>query len=154
MTRLMAFCAALAGLATGAAAQTVTSPAFVALSVADLEASAAWYRDAFDLTVTRLPQTSPVRVALLQGASLIVELVEHPDAVDLKSRAPDVGQRFLVHGPFKVGFFVENLDAMVERLTARGVVFRGPAFTDPVLRARSILLLDNSGNTIQLFERV
>jgi len=45
------------------------------------------------------------------------------------------------------------LDATIERLKRRRASFKGSVFTDQVLGARSILLLDNSDNVIQLFER-
>lgn len=104
--------------------------------------------------MTRLPKVTPAKVALLQGNGLVVELVEHPGAFDLEARLPELDKRYLAHGLFKVGFFVADLDALVKRLKARGAVFKGEVFTDSVLGARSILVLDNSGNMIQLFERV
>lgn len=152
MPRVIVLCVALASSVSGAPAQGAAPPVFFALSVADLDASVKWYSETFDLTVTRLPKVAPAKVALLQGNGLVVELVEHPGAFDLKARLPELEKPYLAHGLFKVGFFVADLDGIVTRLKARGAVFKGRVFTDPVLGARSILLLDNSGNMIQLFE--
>ena len=127
---------------------------FFALSVSDLDASVQWYTEMLDLTATRLPSSPKAQIALLQGDGLAVELVQVSAAFALQDRLPDVQKRYLVHGIFKAGFFVKDLDATVAELGRRGATFKVKTFTDEVLRARSILLLDNSGNTIQLFERL
>jgi predicted enzyme related to lactoylglutathione lyase len=149
----MILLALFVGLIPPAAADTVP-PVFFAVSVADLNASVKWYGDHLDLTPTRLPGTPQAKVALLQGKGLVVELVQHSEAFDLESRLPELQKRYLVHGLFKVGFYVKDLDATVDRLKKRGATFKGDVFTDKVLGARSVLLLDNSGNVIQLFERL
>ena len=141
--------------ATGVAAEEPTaSPVFLALSVPDLDASIAWYTEMLDLTATRLPEAPQAKVALLRGNGLFVELIEHAQAFDLQTRVPEGEKRYLVHGLFKAGFFVQDLDATVDRLERRGARFKGEAFNDPVARVRSILLLDNNDNVIQLFERI
>lgn len=145
----------LVGLISPVAADgAAPPPVFFAVSVADLEASVKWYTETMDLTATRLPGTEQAKVALLQGSSLVVELVEHSEAFKLETRIPELQRRYLAHGLFKVGFFVEDLDKTVERLKNRGAAFKGTVFTDKVLGARSILLLDNNDNVIQLFERL
>lgn len=153
MNRLMKFVLLFLALVPPAAAE-ISQPVFFAVSVADLDASVKWYSDHLDLTATRLPGTAQAKVALLQGQGLVVELVQHPDAFDVETRLPELAKRYLAHGLFKVGFYVADLDATMDRLEKRGATFKGKVFTDPVLGARSILLLDNSGNVIQLFERL
>ena len=143
---------ALAVTRVAGASDAAAPPLFFALSVADLEASVRWYSETFDLAATRLPGNDAVKVALLQGQGLLVELVEHSAAFDLAARVPEAKGRYLVHGPFKVGFFVRDLDATIARLKGRGATFKGSVYTDEVVRARSILVLDRDGNVIQLFE--
>jgi len=152
--RLVLTLALLLGLPAATRAQEAVTPTFFAVSVADLDTSIEWYTRTLDLAVTRLPEGSGAKFALLQGQGLVVELVEHPKAFDLRSRLPELENRYLGHGLFKVGFFVADLDGTVDRLRARGVTFRGGIITDSVLGARSILLLDNTGNVIQLFQRL
>lgn len=154
MRRLVALGLGIALLPAGLVAEAAGGGAFFAVSVADLDASVAWYRETLELTPTRLPGSDTVRVALLQGDGVIVELIEHGDAVTLEEPLPSADRRYLVHGLFKAGFFVADLDATVTRLRERGARFRGEVFQDAVLGARSILLLDNSGNVLQLFERL
>lgn len=154
MVHAMIFVTLLAGLVPPVAVEGAAPPVFFAVSVADLDASVKWYSQTLDLTPTRLPGTAQAKVALLQGGGLLVELVEHSEAFKLETRLPELQKRYLAHGLFKVGFFVADLDAAVERLKHRGAAFKGGVFTDKVLGARSILLLDNSDNVIQLFERL
>ena len=146
--------AMLVSLPPRAVAEGAQAPTFFAVSVGNLDASVKWYRETLDLTVDYLPGTATVKVALLQGKGLVVELIEDPQAFALRTRLPEVEKRYLVHGLFKVGFFVSDLEATVTRLKQRGAAFKGEMFTDLRLGARSILLLDNSGNVIQLFERL
>jgi len=136
------------------AAEGATAPTFFAVSVADLDASVKWYSETLELTARRLPGTETVKVALLEGDGLVVELIEDAQAFALRTRLPEVEKRHLVHGLFKVGYFVPDLETTVARLKERGAAFRGGIVTDTLLSARSILLLDNSGNIIQLFERL
>jgi len=154
MARATMLVASFLGLVAPATAEPAAAPVFFALSVADLEASVKWYGEMLQLAPTRLPGNPKVKVALLQGDGLIVELIEHSEAFRLESRLPELQKRYLAHGLFKVGFFVSDLDATIERLRQRGATFKGELFTDERLGARSILLLDNSANVIQLFERV
>jgi catechol 2,3-dioxygenase-like lactoylglutathione lyase family enzyme len=154
MTRILV-CLALVFAPTHAQAEDLAvPPVFFAISVPNLETSLKWYTENLDLTPVRLPVSPKAKVALLKGQGLLVELVEHAEAFDLETRLPGLQGRHLVHGLFKVGFFVRDLDATVTRLKKRGVQFKGSMFTDDVANARSILVLDNNGNMIQLFERV
>ena len=154
MTRVLAILVLVFGPTYARAADLAAPPVFFAISVPNLETSLKWYTENLDLTPVRLPASPKVKVALLKGQGLLVELVEHAEAFDLEARLPGVGEHHLVHGLFKVGFFVEDLNATVGRLKKRGVRFKGSVFTDDVANARSILLLDNNGNMIQLFERL
>jgi catechol 2,3-dioxygenase-like lactoylglutathione lyase family enzyme len=152
MFLLLLFVALLPAGAAAANGPADCPATFFAVSVRDLEASAKWYTDAFGLEATKLPGSEKAKVSLLRGRGLLVELVELAGATPLRSRVPGLNGREEVHGLFKVGFFVKDLDAEVARLKAKGVRFKGSLFEDPVARARSILVLDNDDNIIQLFE--
>ena len=125
--------------------------AFFALSVADLEASAEWYSEKLGLEVVlSVPRTNGVAVTVLEGGGLIVELVEHDDAVPPGCAEANPA---LCHGMFKVGVLVKDLDKTLEKLAARGVpVAFGPFPAQANQRANAIIR-DNAGNLIQLFQR-
>jgi len=126
--------------------------AFFALSVPDLAASTRWYAEKLGLTVVmQPPRTDKMAVAILEGGGLIVELIQNDDAVPLSAAAPAVKDRVYVHGIFKVGVIVEDFDATLARLKARGVeIAYGPYPKQGAQRANAIIR-DNAGNLIQLF---
>ena len=133
---------------------TAVSGGYVALSVADLDASAKWYASTFDLSVVRNRSQSPDKKALatiLTGHGLIVELVQHSDAAPLKEAAPPRTRAFEVHGIFKWGITVADLDAAFKELEARKVDVAFRVFADAGLGLRTFAIRDNSGNMIQFF---
>lgn len=128
-----------------------TRGAFFSLSVADLEASSAWYAEKFGLTVVMdRPKADGVAIRVLEGGGLIVELIERDGAAPTPCATSDPT---LCHGLFKVGFLVKNLDSTLDKLASRGVqVAYGPFPAQGNQRANAIIR-DNAGNLIQLFEK-
>lgn len=127
---------------------------YVALSVADLDASAKWYADTFDLTIVRNHSQSPDKkstATILNGHGLIVELIQHADAMPLRQAAPALSRSFQVHGIFKAGIVVDDLDETFKELNARKVEMAFPIFADEALAIRTFAIRDNSGNLIQFF---
>ena len=133
----------------------VTGAAF-ALSVADLDASTAWYESKLGLRVImRAPRNDATRsgVVVLQGGGLTVELVRHDDAQppDTVARSGRAGP--FVHGIYKVGVTVEDFDAALAGLRSRGVeVAMGP-WPKRADQPASVIIRDNAGTLIQIFGR-
>ncbi|MEZ5464624.1 MAG: VOC family protein [Lysobacteraceae bacterium] len=154
---LLVFAGLFAGLfatpSMAGEARHTPSPTFFALSVADLDASVAWYAKMLDLKANPVHDADGVRITLMTGERLVVELIEHKEAQGAGDDE-DTTRRYLRHGLFKVGYYVDDLDAEVERLGEHGARFRGRVVTDELLRARTILVLDPEGNIVQLFERL
>jgi sugar lactone lactonase YvrE/catechol 2,3-dioxygenase-like lactoylglutathione lyase family enzyme len=127
---------------------------FFALSVPDAAASARWYQDVFGLTVLReiKPPDAPVHIFILTSDTLEVEILQHPQARHFTKAAPGVKAPTEIHGIFKVGLHVQDLDGTVAALKAKGVTFPFDLTDDPT-GVRFAILEDNSGNRIQLFER-
>jgi catechol 2,3-dioxygenase-like lactoylglutathione lyase family enzyme len=130
-------------------------PQFLAISVNDVEASTNWYASVFGVSVLKdLPSSdSSVHTRVLSSDDLLIELSEHSRARSLQSYAGAPAPTYLVHGFFKAGFFVENLDHAVEVLKARGVTSFGSTQGDPPTGLRWVLFRDNGGHFLQLFER-
>ena len=121
-----------------------TRGAFFALSVANIEESARWYADKLGLEVV-LQVNQGTAVTVLEGEGLTVELIHDPAA------RPASGSPGSVHGFFKAGFAVKDLDGTLQELTARGVeIAFGPYPAKDGQRANAILR-DNAGNVIQVF---
>ena len=137
-------------VATGPA--LAVTGAFFALSVRDLEASAAWYREALGLSVVmRTPKQNGAAALVLEGGGLIVELIQRDGAMPLKSVAPSVSDRMLVQGLVKAGAVVADFDRTVARLREHhATIAFGPYPARPDQRA-NVIVQDNAGNLIQLF---
>lgn len=130
------------------------SPQFVALSVGDIDSMAAWYETMFDLepgTVNEL-QDGAVRQTSLRNEHLIIELVQHDQAASRASH--DIARSYFIHGIFKVGFFVEDIEHAIATLEKRGATFRGRLMEIREHGVRTILVEDPEGNTVQLFEAI
>ena len=122
--------------------------AFLALSVPDLEASVAWYRDKLGLEVVERPATGDVKVAILEGGGLIVELIQHGDA---KARAN--ADAFLQHGIFKSGVIVDDFDALVALLREKKVDIAYGPYPAKGKQRGNLIVRDNAGNLIQFFAK-
>jgi catechol 2,3-dioxygenase-like lactoylglutathione lyase family enzyme len=150
-------------LVFGGAARAATAPprpapiplasgAFFALSVADIEASANWYRDKLGLEVLlHPPRSGPAEVRVLEGGGLLVELIQHDEAVAPAKLRPPVTDVINLHGIFKVGVMVEDIDQALATLRARGIpIAYGPYAANDGVPA-NFIINDNAGNLIQFF---
>ena len=161
--RFVHICLVLLGTREAAAQVEVVGPSFAALSVPDLPASIRWYREAFGLNVVfeGASPDSTTRVVLLSGAGLRVELVWHQEAKSLATYAGSPTQPDMVFGAPKIGFFVRNIDSAIAALRRQGATIEGTWLVRPnhvsredTLWTRNILVRDNSGTYVQLFERM
>ena len=143
---------AIAQAPTTAEPAFTTKGAFFGLSVADVEASVRWYSEKLGMRVVlRPPKFDGATAVILEGGGLIVELLQRDDAMPLSTAAPSVTQNYRVHGFFKAGVIVDDFDATLARLKARGVtIAMGPYPKTPEQRA-NVIVRDNSGNLIQFF---
>ena len=135
-------------------ARAQESPTFFTISVPNMDETVAWYQTMFDMETIRIPPLDTVAsIAVLRNKGLMVEVIEHKGSAPVERYVPGLNRRFLIHGLFKVGFFVRNIDEWVARLERKGAKFRGGLVEDKLNRVRTILVLDNNGNIIQLFEK-
>ena len=145
------------GVTVPARAQQAPAPAFrtvqgafFAVSVADLDASIAWYRDKLGLREVSRFQFEKITGALLSSPGLEVELMKHADATT-PGNAMDANAKVLTRGITKVGVRVADFDAVVRTLRQRGAdIVMGPFPARRDQRA-NVLIRDNAGNLIQFF---
>jgi catechol 2,3-dioxygenase-like lactoylglutathione lyase family enzyme len=131
-----------AGKATGA---------FFALSVADLAASVAWYRNVFALdTLMQVPKQNGIAVTVLEGDGLTVELIQNDQARPLREVAPGVTDPFLVHGLVKAGIVVKNFERTLAVLKERGMTIAFGPYPASGNQKANVLIRDNSGNLLQI----
>jgi catechol 2,3-dioxygenase-like lactoylglutathione lyase family enzyme len=146
---LLMLVSAPAQASTDAPPFSAVTAGYVALSVANLDASAEWYRTKLSLRVVKERGTSPdgkATATILAGAGLIVELIHHVDATPHPA-----GAAHLVRGFFKAGIVVNDLDAALRELERRHVTIRFRPFTDEAMGYRTFAIADNEGNIVQFF---
>jgi catechol 2,3-dioxygenase-like lactoylglutathione lyase family enzyme len=155
---LMAAAFAFAGITIGADQPPKPEPiplsngAFFALSVKDIQASGAWYREKLGLKVTLNPPRSDFgEVMVLEGGGLIVELIQTDKARALSALNPPVSDPFELHGFFKAGVLVEDFDATLATLKERGVPIAIGPFAAKEGRRANFIIEDNAGNLIHFF---
>ena len=126
-----------------------------AITVPALEESVAWYETNldFDVQAELTSRDGKGRVVLLERDGFILEIIHHQDQIAITDFVDPPPRRPLVQGIFKFGLPVASFDSVVAVLRERGVVFVGSVFEDPTFAARSLVIEDNSGIGVQLFER-
>jgi len=148
---LLAF--GMSGSGEGAEPPSGLRPYLVAVSVANLDASVAWYANVLGLRVAErkaFPDQG-LRVAFLESEGFRLELVELKGSVS-PSTCTDVSNPASLRGVGKVAFRVDDLKETVAQLQKRGaVLFRD--FRDPATPKRgSVIIKDPDGNWVQFFQ--
>lgn len=123
----------------------------VNLSVADIDRSAVWYEKHLGFTADSTETVGGETRRLLRLGDFTIALSQPADFKPLSEvrLGPNVQ---LIDGLFKFGFRATGFEALVGRLQAGDVRFRGEVFYDPNLRAASVILIDPDGNRVQLFQ--
>ena len=124
----------------------------IALSTPDASVTARWYQDKLGFHLVRAGQMGKsLRFALLRYDDNILELIQNPEARPLAEAVPGIKDPFEIHGIFKAGFTVHNLDDVFAHLKQAGVKidFNTTQLNDLGLRAFGIRDVD--GNLIQFF---
>ena len=131
------------------------SGAFLALSVADLDRLVPWYRDTLGFRVhsSGLAPNGKIRFALLQQDNVLIEMLQLPDAKALKTALPGATGPHEIHGFFKAGFVVPDIDAVYRRVNAMKLTLAYRLGKPPGGPYRSFGLRDPEGNLLQFFGR-
>ena len=136
----------------GAAAVVAAKPPLnFGISVTDVEKSARWYEDNLGMVRRKSAVFPKGKVIILAAPNLEVEIIQHESAVDAR-RQLNIREDYLARGIFKVGFYVDDLDATVARLKQHKVKFYYDHGWDEELHLKFAIIADDDGNTIQLFE--
>lgn len=129
-------------------------PAFrhdhVALRVADREAAARWYADHLGFTVTLRWAVGDLDLAYLERGDVRIELI---GGGDVRPGRPPVAASldatFAQAGVHHLCVAVDNVDAMVTALAARGVSPFGQPFDVPDIARTLAFVQDPFGNLIE-----
>lgn len=132
---------------------TIASPAFVALSVKDLDREIAWFNSMFGTTTQRVADIpgGRGRVALLSNGPLLVELISLNGSITPLEKG-NSSPRAMVLGPVKTGIFVSNAADARAALESAGAELYGDLFEDPTFGVLAFQVKDPEGNVIQIFQ--
>jgi catechol 2,3-dioxygenase-like lactoylglutathione lyase family enzyme len=138
----------MAVLTLAAASPAAAQDALVGLSVPDLEASTRWYIEKMGMEIVMEPPPHEgTQVRILRGSGLTVELIQVPGALP----GPDDPTR--LHGIFKVGVMVDDIDAILETLRSRRVAIAFGPFPASATQPANFIVRDNAGNLLQFVAR-
>lgn len=128
---------------------------FFALSVANVDSASAWYRDklGFQVIANGEAPDKTAKFAFLKSNNSIIEIVQHREARSLADAAPSVKQSFQIHGIFKIGYTVEDLDSVYQYVKERGIPIAYDMMPAKDVPMRSFIIRDIEGNFIQFFGR-
>ncbi len=125
---------------------------FWALSVASLDRELAWYRDTLGFTVYSVgTQASGAGYALLQQGAALIELLQSPMAKSLAEVAPRIGDPSQLHGFFKGGLVVSDIERVSRQLLLRGVRLAFGLTRPDGGPYRVLGVRDPEGNLLQFF---
>lgn len=125
--------------------------AFFALSVPDADASAAWYQRHLGFQVITKGEASDkvARGILLEGHGSLLEIVQHAKAKPLKALLPAAEGAHEIHGIFKVGLHLRDIDSAYQAAKDSGAEVAYKLAVAPQMGMRSFTLRDNDGNLVQ-----
>jgi lactoylglutathione lyase len=127
----------------------------VGLSVADLDAQAAWYSRAFGLresTPFAIPPLDLRGTFLIGEHGLAIELLERAGSVP-GIQAANQAEALLTRGYGHICIRVDDVDALHGRLLSAGAVERMPPQAAPEPGVRMSFVSDPEGNLIELVDR-
>jgi hypothetical protein len=129
------------------------TPYFSAVIVNNIDSSAVWYASVFELKVkNRINDTERgVRVVILESTSFLLELLENKSWLDQKKILENKPHGTRIHGFFKIGFKVPNMDACLKHLAELKIIPER-IYTDSQTKNRNFLVNDPDGNLVQFFE--
>ena len=141
--------------AAGGVSPPRVRPHHVGISVADLEASIAWYQEflGFSLEATMPVPEGDGRVAMLvNDAGFRVELFELTDAAPLPDERRHPASDLRTQGVKHVAYSVTGIEEVAARLRAAGADFVWDVRVHADLKV--LFVRDNSGNLVELVEPV
>lgn len=132
--------------------EILLKPLHVGISVPDMDASIAWYRQmlGFRLISDKYFAQLPARIAFLESGGFSIELFEVPGAAPLPDdrRTPNLDIR--THGTKHVAYAVEDLPGLMDALKSKGVDVAMDVF--PMEGDLVAFIRDNTGNLLELIQ--
>ena len=134
-------------------------PYWAGIVVPNADESAKWYQENLQFKLERkmdLPEHK-LKIVFLELNGFNLELVELQGSLSfamVQKQVPALKDRDHLQGFAKLGFLIENIDALASDLKRRGVKLRMEPTDDPPFGTRFLLVEDNAGNLLQFFQKL
>lgn len=126
----------------------------VAISVMDLERAIAWYTDKLGFTLKyRTPAIEGIELALMEKNGLYVDLIHHPEPVNLEPDRKDPPFHLQIAGLRNLVFFVDDIATADAELKAKGVDLMWESNFLPHLGTKVTAFRDMDGNLVAYWEK-
>lgn len=126
----------------------------VAVSVMKLEQAINWYSDKLGFTLKyRTPAVEGIELALMEKNGLYVDLIHHPQPVNLEPERKDPPFHLQVTGLRNLVFFVDDSAAADAELKAKGVELMWESNFLPHLGTKVTAFRDMDGNLVAYWEK-
>jgi catechol 2,3-dioxygenase-like lactoylglutathione lyase family enzyme len=126
----------------------------VALSVMNLNEAIAWYTDKLGFTLKyRTPAIEGIELALMEKNGLYVDLIHHPEPVNLEPERKDPPFHLQITGLRNLVFFVDDIAAADAELKAKGVDLMWESNFLPHLGTKVTAFRDMDGNLVAYWEK-
>lgn len=138
---------------TAAPASQRVNGAFFALSVSDAARISTWYRDVLGLRITSSGEAPNkiAKFAILEGDGVVIEIIEHSKAKPRNLIAPTAEDSYQIHGIFKTGVIVADIDTTYRAIKGKGVAIAYDLMPAKDVPMRSFAVRDPEGNLLQFF---
>jgi methylmalonyl-CoA/ethylmalonyl-CoA epimerase len=127
-------------------------PHHCGISVPDLDASIAWYRDMLGFTLEKRLSIDELSasVAFLRHGNFFIELFEIKNAEPLPEGRSYPNKDIQTHGTKHIAFAVDDVDEYINSLKKRGVDI---AMDVRIMEGKAMAFIrDNAGNLIEIVE--
>jgi methylmalonyl-CoA/ethylmalonyl-CoA epimerase len=128
------------------------TPHHCGISVPDLEASMAWYRDmlGFSIEKRQTLDVVPSKIAFLKHGDFYIELFQIEGASPLPEDRRHPNRDICTHGTKHIAFAVDDVPKFVDALKKRGVDI---AMDVNIMEGKAMAFIrDNAGNLIEIIE--
>jgi methylmalonyl-CoA/ethylmalonyl-CoA epimerase len=127
-------------------------PHHCGISVPDLEAAIAWYRDMLGFSVVKRVQLDvvPARIAFIKNGNFFIELFQIEGAMPLPEERREPNRDICTHGTKHIAFAVDDVPEFIDSLKKRGVDI---AMDVSMMEGKAMAFIrDIAGNLIEIVE--
>lgn len=125
---------------------------YIGLFAKDVTTLKTWYEEKLGFKVLEFNVSdNGFGFAMLEGYGMWIEMIQNPGVVGRSQFSAKFPSAMGTHGFFKLGFQVENVEALFQELKAKGLKFKYELMTNARFKMRLFIVEDLEGNWLQFF---